>query len=259
MKKGLLLGMTSLFFTSQLQAISEDTKDRISKVETRPSITVNKSDFKDYFRGGEVRIDMLYPNSDTKTHGGAYVTFEPKARTNWHSHPAGQHIIVTSAVGYYQAWGEPIQVIKAGDVENNMKILKRLITLFSFLSLFVSNSLFANKDISMSDAKQQIITISALAAMNGTQGQLSFHFKAALNTRISESSLYQHFKIITTMSPIQFQKKLRLEESKQLLLLRNMDISEVAFEVGYESPSQFSREFSRMYGILINKKICKRF
>lgn len=66
--------------------------------------------------GGEVRIDMLYPQSDTGHHGGAYVTFEPSARTNWHSHPAGQHIIVTSGVGYYQAWGEPIQVIKAGDV-----------------------------------------------------------------------------------------------------------------------------------------------
>lgn len=66
---------------------------------------------------------------------------------------------------------------------------------------------------------------------------------------ISESSLYQHFKIITTMSPIQFQKKLRLEEAKQLLQLRNIDINDVAFQVGYESPSQFSREFSRMYGV----------
>lgn len=66
---------------------------------------------------------------------------------------------------------------------------------------------------------------------------------------MSESSLYKHFKTITTMSPIQFQKQLRLEEAKQLLLLRNIDVSEVAFQVGYESPSQFSREFSRMYGV----------
>ncbi len=69
------------------------------------------------------------------------------------------------------------------------------------------------------------------------------------NMQMSESSLYQHFKAITTMSPIQFQKKLRLEEAKQLLLLRNIDISEAAFSVGYESPSQFSREFSRMFGM----------
>ena len=51
------------------------------------------------------------------------------------------------------------------------------------------------------------------------------------------------------MSPIQFQKKLRLEEAKQLLMVRNIEISQVAYMVGYESPSQFSREFSRMFGV----------
>lgn len=65
---------------------------------------------------------------------------------------------------------------------------------------------------------------------------------------MSESSLYQNFKTITSLSPIQFQKKLRLEEAKRMLSVRNMDISEVAFLVGYESPSQFSREYSRMFG-----------
>ena len=89
--------------------------ERISKLETRDSIVINKSAYKKYFTG-DVRLDMLYPNTDTEHHGGAYVTFEPKARTNWHVHPAGQHIIVTSGVGYYQAWGEPIHVIKAGDI-----------------------------------------------------------------------------------------------------------------------------------------------
>jgi transcriptional regulator GlxA family with amidase domain len=51
------------------------------------------------------------------------------------------------------------------------------------------------------------------------------------------------------MSPIQFQKKLRLDEAKQLLLLQNKEVHEIAFQVGYESPSQFSREFSRMFGV----------
>lgn len=71
----------------------------------------------------------------------------------------------------------------------------------------------------------------------------------AYSVDMSESSLYQHFKTITTMSPIQFQKNLRLEEAKQLLLLKDIEISEAAFQVGYESPSQFSREFSRMFGL----------
>jgi len=66
---------------------------------------------------------------------------------------------------------------------------------------------------------------------------------------MSESSLYQNFKTITSMSPIQFQKKIRLEEAKLMLLNQNIDASEVAFAVGYESPSQFSREYSRMFGM----------
>lgn len=66
---------------------------------------------------------------------------------------------------------------------------------------------------------------------------------------ISESSLYQNFKTITSMSPIQFQKKLRLEEAKMMLINQNIEASEVAYAVGYESPSQFSREYTRMYGM----------
>ena len=66
---------------------------------------------------------------------------------------------------------------------------------------------------------------------------------------MSESHLYQNFKTITSLSPLQFQKKLRLEEAKKMLSVRTIDISEVAFLVGYESPSQFSREYSRMFGM----------
>ena len=66
---------------------------------------------------------------------------------------------------------------------------------------------------------------------------------------MSESSFYQYFKTITSMSPIQFQKKLRLEEAKNMLLTQNIEANEVAYAVGYESPSQFSREYSRMFGM----------
>lgn len=66
---------------------------------------------------------------------------------------------------------------------------------------------------------------------------------------MSESHLYQNFKTITSLSPLQFQKKLRLEEAKKMLSIRKIDISEVAFLVGYESPSQFSREYARMFGM----------
>ena len=65
---------------------------------------------------------------------------------------------------------------------------------------------------------------------------------------MSVSSLHRHFKEVTAMSPIQFQKQLRLQEARRLLLTESTDAADVAFRVGYESPSQFSREYSRMFG-----------
>lgn len=66
---------------------------------------------------------------------------------------------------------------------------------------------------------------------------------------MSVSSLHRHFKEVTAMSPIQFQKQLRLQEARSLLLSQSGDAADVAFRVGYESPSQFSREYSRMFGL----------
>ncbi|WP_191561492.1 AraC family transcriptional regulator [Metabacillus idriensis] len=65
---------------------------------------------------------------------------------------------------------------------------------------------------------------------------------------MSVSSLHRHFKEVTAMSPIQFQKQLRLQEARRLLLAESTNIADVAFRVGYESQSQFSREYSRMFG-----------
>lgn len=66
--------------------------------------------------------------------------------------------------------------------------------------------------------------------------------------KMSVASLHRHFKEVTAMSPIQFQKQLRLQEARRLLLSESTDAADVAFQVGYESPSQFSREYSRMFG-----------
>jgi AraC-like DNA-binding protein len=65
---------------------------------------------------------------------------------------------------------------------------------------------------------------------------------------LSSSSLHQHFKGITAMSPLQYQKRLRLQEARRLLLGESIDAAEAAYRVGYESPSQFSREYRRMFG-----------
>ena len=69
----------------------------------------------EYFTG-TVRIDQLFKAPPPARAGGAYVTFEPGARSNWHTHPLGQTLIVTSGCGLVQSWGGPIRVIRPGDV-----------------------------------------------------------------------------------------------------------------------------------------------
>jgi len=68
------------------------------------------------FFTGNVRVDRLFPVNDTAHLAGAYVTFEPGARSAWHTHPTGQHLIVTAGVGRTQVWGGQVEEIKAGDV-----------------------------------------------------------------------------------------------------------------------------------------------
>ncbi|WP_434383718.1 (R)-mandelonitrile lyase [Melittangium boletus] len=65
---------------------------------------------------GTVRVDPLFPANAPARASGAAVTFEPGARTAWHTHPLGQTLVVTSGVGRVQAWGGPIEEIRPGDV-----------------------------------------------------------------------------------------------------------------------------------------------
>jgi len=70
----------------------------------------------------------------------------------------------------------------------------------------------------------------------------------AAHVQMSTSSLHQHFRQLTAMSPLQYQKWLRLSEARRLMLNEDLDAASAAFEVGYESPSQFSREYTRLFG-----------
>lgn len=70
----------------------------------------------------------------------------------------------------------------------------------------------------------------------------------ARHVRMSPSAFHLHFKNVTAMSPLQYQKRLRLQEARRLMLGEGLDAAEAAFRVGYESPSQFSREYRRMFG-----------
>ena len=62
------------------------------------------------------------------------------------------------------------------------------------------------------------------------------------------STLHHHFRALTALSPLQYQKKLRLQAARGRMLMDGLDAASAAFEVGYESASQFNREYSRFFG-----------
>jgi AraC-like DNA-binding protein len=70
---------------------------------------------------------------------------------------------------------------------------------------------------------------------------------------MSLPSFYSHFKSITGLSPLQYQKELRLIQAQRLLKEKELTVTSVAFEVGYESPTQFNREFTRRFGVTPKK------
>lgn len=97
-----LLGSLSLY---------ADATQSITKAGTQASIKGSS----EYFTGN-VRVDPLFTAKESAPFSGAYVTFEPGARSFWHIHPTGQHLVVTAGVGWTQAVGNAKEEVKAGDI-----------------------------------------------------------------------------------------------------------------------------------------------
>ena len=93
------------------QADAPAASQQIARAGTQPSAT-GPSDF----FTGRARIDPVWPASSQINASGGLVTFEPGARSAWHTHPKGQRLVVMSGVGLTQEWGKPVQVIRPGDV-----------------------------------------------------------------------------------------------------------------------------------------------
>jgi quercetin dioxygenase-like cupin family protein len=83
---------------------------QVARAGSQPSATGPA----EYFTG-RVRVDPVWPANAQINASGGMVTFEPGARSAWHTHPAGQRLVVMSGVGLTQEWGKPIQEIRAGD------------------------------------------------------------------------------------------------------------------------------------------------
>jgi quercetin dioxygenase-like cupin family protein len=93
-----------------------------SQAADAPDMTIARAGSQATIKGpaqyftGSVRVDPLFPQRAPMLTSGAQVTFEPGARSAWHTHPAGQVLIVTAGVGRVQRWGGPAQEIRPGDV-----------------------------------------------------------------------------------------------------------------------------------------------
>jgi quercetin dioxygenase-like cupin family protein len=107
---------------NQARAASGSGAPPVASSEDSQTISVTRSGSQPSVKGaaeyftGDVRIDPLFPANDSAPFSGAYVTFEPGARSAWHIHPKGQHLLVTAGVGRTGEWGGQVEEIKAGDV-----------------------------------------------------------------------------------------------------------------------------------------------
>lgn len=96
---------------------------------------------------------------------------------------------------------------------------------------------------------------SKMQQVNRAIGWIKVHFREPFSidtlageAGMSASALHQHFKTVTGMSPLQYQKQFRLQEARRLILTQSVDAASAGHTVGYESPSQFSREYRRLFG-----------
>ncbi|TVM32119.1 cupin domain-containing protein [Oceanidesulfovibrio marinus] len=107
----LLLCTASAVYAGQEQTTAqENTPQVVYRGESQKSFKGPEDLFT-----GDVQVDLLFPANDTAHYSGAYVTFQPGARTNWHFHPAGQHMIVTSGIGLTGTRDGKVIEFKAGD------------------------------------------------------------------------------------------------------------------------------------------------
>ncbi|MGB7988875.1 MAG: cupin domain-containing protein [Candidatus Methylophosphatis roskildensis] len=113
------LALASLALLATVQTFTDNA---FAAEETKMSQTISRAGSQSSVKGpaehftGSVRIDPLFPADTPANVSGAYVTFDPGARSAWHTHPAGQRLIVTSGIGWTQQWGGPIEEIHPGDV-----------------------------------------------------------------------------------------------------------------------------------------------
>jgi AraC-like DNA-binding protein len=160
---------------------------------------------------------------------------------------------VTSVRGFFVSTADvrlldcALRLTRLLDTPQDIPILAPMIIREIYYHLLVGEQSEAVRQIATSGSNMQRIA-SVLRLIKADFAQPMRVEALAEQASMSASSFHYHFKEVTSMSPLQYQKQLRLLEARRLMLTENSDASNAAYQVGYESPSQFSREYSRMFG-----------
>jgi AraC-like DNA-binding protein len=140
-----------------------------------------------------------------------------------------------------------LRLTKLLDTPQDIPILAPLIIHEIYYRLLMGEQGEAVRQIATSGSKMQ--RIAEVIQVIKTDLTRSMRVEdLAERANMSASSFHHHFKTVTSMSPLQYQKQLRLLEARRLMLAEDSDATNAAYRVGYESTSQFSREYSRMFG-----------
>ncbi|WP_077308261.1 AraC family transcriptional regulator [Terribacillus halophilus] len=140
------------------------------------------------------------------------------------------------------------RLVRLVDSPNDIPILAPLITKEILYRVLIDQHGDALKQIALKGSYTSRVKEAIAFIMDNFKRTFRMEELAEI-ANMSVSSLHRNFKEVTAMSPLQFQKQLRLQEARRLLLTESTDATDAAFQVGYESPSQFSREYARMFGL----------
>jgi len=133
------------------------------------------------------------------------------------------------------------------DEEHDIPILAPIIQKEIIYLLLVGEQGARLRQIAAAGSQSQQVARAIVWLKNNFAQQLRIDDLAS-QARMSTSSFHNHFRSMTALSPLQYQKHLRLHEARRLMLAERMDAANAAFQVGYESPSQFNREYNRQFG-----------
>ena len=143
---------------------------------------------------------------------------------------------------------EPVlRLLRLVDTPDDVPIVAPLVKREIVYRLLVNGEGVRLRQIALQDSHTQRIA-RAIATLRERFTQPLRIEELARGVHMSASSFHHHFKAVTAMSPLQYQKQLRLQEARRLMLSSGLDASTAAHSVGYESPSQFAREYGRMFG-----------